>query len=162
MSFKKSLEYDHEPGKAIKLLKETFFSLDFKITNITDNFIEFVTQDNPIPKSGWWKKSEKSLACVSKISFNFTNKKLFVQADISELDLSYTPIFAAIILITILVAIDIKLYMEGQAMPLFIFLPLIAIIAFIAGILALLPRSHMKNNTIEMINNLIDQIQTLE
>jgi len=133
-----------------------------KITNITDNFIEFVTQDDLLPKSGWWKQSEESLACVSKISFNFTNKKLFVEADISELNLSYAPIFSAIILITIFVAIDIKLYMQGQAMPLFIFLPLIAIIAFIAGVLALLPKQRMKKNTAGMIENLMTQIQTLE
>lgn len=162
MSFKKSLEYNNEPSKAIKLVKETFLSLDFKITNITDNFIEFVTQDNDMPKLRWWEQSEQSLACVSKISFNFTNKKLFVQADISELDISYTPIFAAIILITILVIIDIKLYMQGQAMLLFIFLPLIAIVAFIAGLLALLPKSRMKKNTAGMIENLMTQIQTLE
>ncbi|MBN2591690.1 MAG: hypothetical protein JXA96_17625 [Sedimentisphaerales bacterium] len=164
MSFKKSIQYSNDHNKAIKLIKETFLPLDFKITNISDNFIELIAQDNLIQKSGWWKQPEEALACVTKISFSFTHKKLFIQADFSDLDknIRFTPIFAAIILITILVAIDIKLYLQGQAILLFFFLPIIAIIACIAGALALLPGLFMNRKATEIIENLTNQIQSLE
>lgn len=164
MSFKKTIPYRNDSGKAIKLVKEVFLPLGFKILNTTNDFIEFVAEDNILPKSCWWKRDEESLSCITKISFNFAKRKLSVQADFATLDktISYTPIFAAIIIIALLVAIDIRFYLQSKAFPLILFLPIIALTACIAGALAVLPGLFIKRMADKTIHDLINKIQTLE
>lgn len=164
MSFNKILPYKNDSDKAIKLVKEVFLPLGFKILNKTDDFIEFGAEGNLSSKSCWWKQDKESLSCITKISFNFAKRKLSVQADFIKIDksISYKPVFAAIIIIALLVAIDIKFYLHGKAFPLIFFLPIIALTACVSGVLAILPGFYLKRNATAMIENLINQIETLE
>ena len=81
MSFKKSIKFNSDPAQSIKLVRELFLPLGFKITYSTNKIIELATEENLSTKSKWWKQSEEALVCITKISFSFTHSKLHVEGD---------------------------------------------------------------------------------